>query len=165
MSESKGMSLSAKIFLGMILGAVAGLILNFLDNPLWSQVWLTDGIFNVVGSVFISLLKMLVVPLVFVSIVCGTSALADPKALGRVGGKAIGLYLITTGIAVVLALSAAAIFQPGVGANPTAMVDAQINEGKPFTQVLDLVGQAQLLAPHVESLGLQVLSDGYLQIF
>ena len=136
MSESKGMSLSARIFLGMILGAIVGLVLNFMDNPQWSQVWLTDGIFNVVGSIFIALLKMLVVPLVFVSIVCGTSALSDPKVLGRVGGKAIGLYLLTTGIAVVLALSAAAIFQPGVGANPTAMVNATISEGKPFTQVL-----------------------------
>ncbi|HKJ17372.1 MAG TPA: dicarboxylate/amino acid:cation symporter [Xanthomonadales bacterium] len=136
MSESKGMSLSARIFLGMILGAIVGLVLNYLETPQWSEVWLLDGIFLVVGSIFISLLKMLVVPLVFVSIVCGSSALSDPKALGRVGGKAIGLYLLTTGIAVALALSAAAIFKPGVGANPTATVDATISEGKPFAQVL-----------------------------
>lgn len=130
------MNLSARIFIGMILGAIVGLGLSWLGNPEWSTVWLTDGLFHVVGSIFVSLLKMLVVPLVFVSIVCGSSALSDPKALGRVGGKAVGLYLLTTGIAVTLALTAAKIFKPGVGANPTALEGTQIAEGKPFTQVL-----------------------------
>jgi Na+/H+-dicarboxylate symporter len=130
------MNLSARIFLGMILGAIVGLILNYMDTPPWSETWLTEGIFEVVGSIFISLLKMLVVPLVFVSIVCGSSALSDPKALGRVGGKAVGLYLLTTGIAVTLALTAAKIFKPGVGANPTPLEGTQIVEGKPFSQVL-----------------------------
>jgi len=130
------MTLSAKIFIGMIAGAVTGLVLNYLGHPVWAQEWFTGGIFLVVGSIFISLLKMLVVPLVFVSIVCGSSALSDPKALGRVGGKAIGLYLLTTGIAVTLALTAAKIFKPGVGASPTALEGTQIAEGKPFAQVL-----------------------------
>lgn len=130
------MNLSARIFIGMILGAIVGLGLSWLGNPEWSMVWLTDGLFDVVGSIFVSLLKMLVVPLVFVSIVCGSSALSDPKALGRVGGKAVGLYLLTTGIAVTLALTAAKIFKPGVGANPTPLEGTQIAEGKPFTQVL-----------------------------
>ena len=61
---------------------------------------------------------MLVVPIVFVSLVAGVSTLGDPARLGRISAMAIGLYLITTGIAVVLALSAALIFQPGAGAAP-----------------------------------------------
>lgn len=130
------MNLSARIFVGMILGAVVGLILNFMGNPVWSETWLTGGLFHVIGAIFVALLKMLVVPLVFVSIVCGSSALSDPKALGRVGGKAIGLYLLTTGIAVTLALTAAIIFKPGVGASPTALEGTQVSSGKPFTQVL-----------------------------
>ena len=130
------MNLSARIFIGMIIGAVVGLILNFMGNPEWAQTWLTGGLFHVIGAIFVALLKMLVVPLVFVSIVCGSSALSDPKALGRVGGKAIGLYLLTTGIAVTLALTAAIIFKPGVGANPTALEGTQVASGKPFTQVL-----------------------------
>jgi Na+/H+-dicarboxylate symporter len=136
MDASKKLSLSAKIFIAMILGAVAGLLLNFLGNPEWSQAWLTGGLFKVVGQIFISLLKMLVVPLVFVSLVCGSSSLSDPKMLGRVGGKTIGLYLLTTAIAVCLALSAAIIVKPGVGANPVAIEDADIAEATPFTQVL-----------------------------
>jgi Na+/H+-dicarboxylate symporter len=99
-------------------------------------VWLTEGIFHVVGQIFISLLKMLVVPLVFVSLVCGSSSLSDPKMLGRVGGKTIGLYLLTTAIAVCLALGSAIIFEPGVGANPIVSVQTEIAEATPFTQVL-----------------------------
>lgn len=120
----------------MILGAIAGLVLNFAGHPDWSQVWLTEGIFKVVGQIFISLLKMLVVPLVFVSLVCGASSLSDPKMLGRVGGKTIALYLLTTAIAVSLALGSAVIFEPGIGVNAIATVEAQITEATPFTQVL-----------------------------
>lgn len=136
MVSAKKMSLSAKIFISMILGAIAGLALNFAGNPEWSQIWLIDGVFKVVGQIFISLLKMLVVPLVFVSLVCGSSSLSDPKMLGRVGGKTIGLYLVTTAIAVCLALTAAVIFEPGIGAQPIAKVETQIAEATPFTQVL-----------------------------
>lgn len=136
MASEKKLSLSAKIFIAMILGAVAGLILNFMGHPDWAQLWLTDGIFKVVGQIFISLLKMLVVPLVFVSLVCGSSSLSDPKMLGRVGGKTIALYLLTTAIAVSLALGSAVIVKPGVGVHAVAAVEAQISEATPFTQVL-----------------------------
>ena len=136
MDSSRKLSLSAKIFFAMILGAITGLVLNFMGNPEWSQNWLTGGVFFVVGQIFISLLKMLVVPLVFVSLVCGSSSLSDPKMLGRVGGKTIGLYLLTTAIAVSLALTAAVIVKPGIGANPVAANLADVAEATPFTQVL-----------------------------
>jgi len=136
MASTNKLSLSARIFIAMILGAIAGLALNFAGSPEWSQVWLIDGVFNVVGQIFISLLKMLVVPLVFVSLVCGSSSLSDPKMLGRVGGKTIALYLLTTAIAVSLALSAAVIFKPGIGAHPVETVATEIAAATPFTQVL-----------------------------
>ena len=136
MASTSKLSLSAKIFIAMILGAVAGLILNMAGLPEWSQIWLTDGIFRVVGQIFISLLKMLVVPLVFISLVCGSSSLSDPKMLGRVGGKTILLYLLTTAIAVSLALGSAVIFKPGEGVHAVATVEAQIAEAKPLTQVI-----------------------------
>lgn len=120
----------------MILGAIVGLILNVSGNPEWSRIWLIDGVFKVVGQIFISLLKMLVVPLVFVSLVCGSSSLSDPKMLGRVGGKTIALYMLTTAIAVCLALGAAIIFKPGIIDQQLAAVETQIAEATPFTQVL-----------------------------
>ena len=136
MSAKKPMNLSTKIFISMVLGGICGGIISWIGNPDWSQIWLIDGLFRVVGQVFIALLKMLVVPLVFVSLICGVSSLSDPKILGRVGGKTVGLYMITTGIAVTMALLAAVIFKPGVGANPVSMVKAEIAEVTPFTQVL-----------------------------
>jgi Na+/H+-dicarboxylate symporter len=136
MADKKNLSLSTRILIAMVAGAVVGWILSALGNPAWSQLWLIDGLFRVLGQVFIALLQMLVVPLVFVSLVCGSSSLSDPKMLGRVGGKTIALYLLTTGIAVTLALSAAAIFQPGVGANPVSTVERQIAEATPFSQVI-----------------------------
>ncbi len=131
------LSLSAKIFLAMVSGLIIGLFLQYgLGSPDWVNTWLTGGIFFVIGKIFISLLKMLVVPLVFVSLVTGTSALADPSTLGRIGFKTIGLYLITTGIAVSLALLAAVIFQPGIGAEPAAAALKEITTNKSFVQVL-----------------------------
>ena len=140
MSAKKPMNLSTKIFISMVLGGICGGIISWIGNPDWSQIWLIDGLFRVVGQVFIALLKMLVVPLVFVSLICGVSSLSDPKILGRVGGKTVGLYLITTGIAVSMALAAAVIFKPGVGANPVSMVEQEIAQVTPFTQVvIDMV--------------------------
>ena len=136
MASANKLSLSAKIFIAMILGAIVGLGLNFAGNPEWSQYWLIDGLFKVVGQIFISLLKMLVVPLVFVSLVCGSSSLSDPKMLGRVGGKTIILYLLTTGIAVCMALGSAIIFKPGVIDQTITGAATQIAEATPFTQVL-----------------------------
>ncbi len=136
MTDKKKFSLSSRILIAMVLGAAVGGLIAGLGRPDWAQAWLTDGLFRVVGQIFISLLQMLVVPLVFVSLVCGSSSLSDPKMLGRVGGKPVLLYLLTTGIAVTLALGAAAIFQPGVGASPVNTVERQIAEATPFTQVL-----------------------------
>ncbi len=136
MASDQKLSLSAKIFIAMILGAIAGGALNIAGSPEWAQLWLVDGLFHVVGQIFISLLKMLVVPLVFVSLVCGSSSLSDPKMLGRVGGKTILLYLMTTAIAVCLALSSAVIFKPGVIDQKLTAAATNIAEATPFTQVL-----------------------------
>ena len=129
--------LSGRILLALALGLVFGLLLNWTiaDQP-WVQNWLLEGLFYVVGEAFVRFLSMLIVPIVFVSLVVGVASLSDPKSLGRISGMAIGLYMLTTGIAVVLALSAAVIFQPGVGANPDAAVTQEIAAAPSFTQVL-----------------------------
>ena len=67
------------------------------------------------GKIFITLLKMLVVPLVFVSLVCGAASLGDTGSVGRLGGKTIGLYLLTTAIAVSMAMLIALTTDPGLG--------------------------------------------------
>ena len=110
-----GRSLTFKIVLGMGAGFVVGLLLNGIGVSGWIETVVVDGFLRVGGSIFLASLKLLVVPLVFVSLVCGTAALDDVVKLGRVGAKTLGLYLVTTAIAVSLALMAATIVQPGAG--------------------------------------------------
>jgi Na+/H+-dicarboxylate symporter len=81
----------------------------------WLHTVFTDGLFLVVGQIFLAGLMVLVVPLVFVSLVCGTAALDDIRRLGRVGVKTVGFYLFTTAVAISLALVAALIIRPGAG--------------------------------------------------
>lgn len=133
--------LSNRILAGLGLGLVTGLLLNWTIAEMdWVRTWVIDGVFDVVGEMFVRFLSMLIVPIVFVSLISGVASLADPKSLGRVGGKAIGLYLITTGVAITLALSAGQVFQTGVGASPADAETPEISEAPPFSEVLvDLV--------------------------
>jgi Na+/H+-dicarboxylate symporter len=133
--------LSTRILFALVLGLITGLVINlFLGEVGWIRTWLVDGVFEVVGEMFVRFLSMLIVPIVFVSLISGVASLADPKSLGRVSSKAIGLYLITTGIAVILALLAGMVFQTGVGASPVGMDAPEISAAPPFSQVLiDLV--------------------------
>lgn len=84
------------------------------------MITIVNGLFDVGGKIFIASLKMLVVPLVFVSLVCGTSSLKDISTLGRLGGKTLLFYLATTAIAISLALGMGELFQPGAGADLTS---------------------------------------------
>jgi len=111
-------SLTFRIILGMTLGLLTGLIIKYLfPASQFLQVYLIDGLFHIVGSIFIASLKMLVVPIVFVSLVCGTCSLKDTTKLGRLGLKTLLLYLITTALAVSLALFFSVMVGPGEGGN------------------------------------------------
>jgi len=127
MSDHKGMSLSSRILIGMASGAFLGLMINqFASDVVWVNEYITTGLFHAVGKIFIASLQMLVVPLVLVSLICGVSSLQDSSKLGRMGVKTIMLYLFTTAIAVALAIFAAYIVGPGIGANfPTAEFTAK----------------------------------------
>lgn len=106
-----------KIIIALILGAIVGIIVNFLPlSPIIKSV-VVDGIFDTAGIIFINLLKMLVVPVVFVSLVCGVSSLDNLNKLGRIGLKSFVLYIITTILALSLGLFIAYIFGIGNGAH------------------------------------------------
>ncbi|HXV36344.1 MAG TPA: dicarboxylate/amino acid:cation symporter [Myxococcota bacterium] len=107
--------LTAKIAIGMAAGLAVGCALNAIGVGGWLERAVVDGVFRVGGAIFLASLKLLVVPLVFVSLVCGTAALDDIAKLGRVGAKTLGLYLGTTVVAIALALLAGALVEPGAG--------------------------------------------------
>ena len=114
--KKKKISLSNWILIGMILGLIVGLFLNFfVTDPFIKNIVLMDNIFYLGGTLFIKLMKMLVVPLVFCSIVVGAASISDIKKIGVIGGRTIFIYLITTALAVTIALTIGALIQPGAG--------------------------------------------------
>jgi len=116
--EKKKLGLTSKIFIGLIAGLICGVILNvFVPSGYVKDTIIVNGVCYVIGNGFIRLMKMLVVPLVFCSLVCGASAIGDTKTLGKVGGKTIVFYLTTTALAVTVAITVASIVKPGIGLN------------------------------------------------
>ena len=141
-------SLTARIFIGMIAGIIIGALLQFIfddSGDLRFSIFsvdvstysiLVEGIFSTLGQIFISSLKMLVVPLVLVSLICGTSSLSDPSKLGRLGIKSISFYILTTGIAVSLAIMAGLLVAPGEGLNLQAETAYAAKEAPSLSQVI-----------------------------
>jgi len=114
-------NLTKQILFAMLFGGILGAILNtfFMEYNFIKDVLVGD-IFHVIGQIFVKSLKMLVVPLVFISLVCGVAALGDIKKLGRLGGKALLFYLGTTALAITIAVSLAVIIAPGEGFDLTS---------------------------------------------
>ena len=109
---------------GLILGLLLGLGLRYgLGAETASSIG--DTWLKPFGDGFVRLIKMLVVPLIFTTLVAGVTAMGDPKKLGSLGGKAIALYLGTTFIAVTIGLIMGTIFQPGNGVEIRADEGAQ----------------------------------------
>jgi DAACS family dicarboxylate/amino acid:cation (Na+ or H+) symporter len=116
MTDVDKTTLTTRIMVAMIAGALLGTFLNLQGlESAFVQEFLVEGVFSVVGTIFISALKMLVVPLVFVSLVCGVTSLGDVSALSRIGCKALVLYLLTTALATTIALVLAVFVAPGEG--------------------------------------------------
>ena len=114
--QKKKMGLTTKIFVALIAGAILGIILCYLvpDSSFKKDV-IVEGILYVIGQGFIRLMKMLVVPLVFCSLVCGSMSIGDTKKLGTVGVRTLVFYLATTALAVSVALTVGNLINPGVG--------------------------------------------------
>ena len=117
------MNLTNRILLAMVAGIALGSVFNAVLNSggvpesvsAILNTYLIDGLFDVVGRIFVASLKLLVVPLVLVSLICGSSALGDSARMGPIAGKTIGFYLFTTGLAVSIALVVASAIGPGQG--------------------------------------------------
>lgn len=124
-STNNKMSLTLKVIIGMALGILLGLAINYIGlagDGSFIRVYIIDGLFAVVGKLFVNALKMLVVPLVFFSLICGVCGIGDIKLLGRIGTKSFFLYLLTTAIAIATALGLAASLGIGKGINAASEV-------------------------------------------
>ena len=138
------MSLTQKIVIAMLLGLFCGAILNTIFSlNLLSETTgilinniLVDGLFDSIGQIFVRLLKLLVVPLVFVSLVCGVASLGNNSRMGAVALKTVILYMLTTAVAIGLAILFAVAIQPGIGINLGLGTEFTPKEAPPLKQTI-----------------------------
>lgn len=133
-------NLTRNILLGMFFGFALGSLAYYFDFiPSSIEDFIQVYIFNLGGSIFINLLKMLIVPLVFFSLVSGISSLSSLQSLGNITFKTISLYLGTTAIAVSLSLFVASIFKPGAGYSSDIAAPEKLPEGQSvYSTILDI---------------------------
>jgi DAACS family dicarboxylate/amino acid:cation (Na+ or H+) symporter len=123
-STGRGMKLHTKILLGLLVGAALGIAANFtLGAQDVFVAGLNKYLAGPIGQIFLRMLFMIVVPLVFASIALGVAGLGDLRKVGRVGGKAIGYFLITTAVSATIGLIAVNIFNPGAKLDPAVRAE------------------------------------------
>src|SRR5687768_1893472 len=123
----RGMALHTKILIGLLVGIIGGLIANQSlggTNP--NIAWFIRNIAQPIGSLFLNLLLLIVVPLVFSSLVVGVAGIGDIRKLGRIGVKSFGYCLVISAISVVIGLTLANTIRPGERVSPD--VAAQLKE-------------------------------------
>ena len=139
-NKKKTLGLSTKIFIALIAGALLGVGIHyFMPAGYVRDTIIVEGIFYVVGQGFIRLMQMLVVPLVFCSLVCGSMAIGDTKTLGKVGIKTVVFYLFTTAVAVATALSVAHLINPGIGLDMEAVQKVEMSTTTSETSLVDTI--------------------------
>jgi Na+/H+-dicarboxylate symporter len=138
------MSLTQRIVIAMLLGLLSGALLNVifslevLPEALVASLdsLLVNGLFDTLGQIFVRSLKLLVVPLVFVSLICGVSSLGNNSRMGAVATKTLVLYMFTTAIAIGLAIVTAVVVQPGVGIDLAMATEFVAKEAPPLKQTI-----------------------------
>lgn len=134
------LNLTTKIFIGLIFGIIVGLC--FTSNPVFLETFIKP-----VGTLFINLIKLVIVPLVLASLVVGAASIGDPKKLGRIGGKTLSYYLLTTAFAVTIGLLLGTILNPGAGLSIPAGAAAEAKEvPKLIDTILNIVPSNPLKA-------------------
>lgn len=136
--SKKRRGLTTKIFIGLLIGLVVGILVYSLPPGTFKDDILIDGIFQLLGQVFLRGIMMMVVPLVFISLVNGAASMGDVKKLGRVGARTIAFYLATTAFAVSLALVLGYFLKPGIGLDLGAIeqIETTVSEKTPLVQIL-----------------------------
>jgi len=138
MAETRKFGLSTAIFISLLVGALFGIVIFYwIPDGYFRNTILVDGVLYVVGQGFIRLMQMLLIPLVFCSLVCGSMAIGDVGNLGKMGIKTIGFYLITTALAVGIALAVAMMINPGVGLDMQEIQSVDVSNRVVSTRLSD----------------------------
>ncbi|MGP5057356.1 dicarboxylate/amino acid:cation symporter [Psychrobacter celer] len=114
----KNMGLTGKIIVAMVLGIILGLFINYSGLNAeggFVSTYITNGLLAIIGKLFVNSLKMLVVPLVLISLICGVCGIGDIRLLGRIGTKTFLIYMMTTALAIATAIGLGLLFGIGKG--------------------------------------------------
>ena len=150
--------LTRNILIGMVLGLFVGSFFHWTGaEDGFITKFLVNGVFDFGGQIFIASLKLLVVPLVFFSLVCGASNLSDGSSMGRIGLKTLALYMFTTAIAITLALTVATTVNPGLGIDLLTSTEFVAKEAPSLKQVLINIFPTNPLKSMVDGNMLQVI--------
>jgi len=153
-------TMTSKILVWMAAGLILGSLINaFMAETAWVQEYMVNGLFHVVGAIFISTLKMLVVPLVTFSLISGVCGLGDINKLGRVGLKSFLLFLLTTALAISLAMAMASLIGPGKGFTLTDNATSNFTapEAPPLSQVIINLVPTNPIAAYADGNMLQII--------
>ena len=141
--KPKGMALHTKILIGLLVGVLGGLAVNWsLGGTHPNVVWLVSNITQPIGTVFLNLLLMIVVPLVFASLVVGVAGIGDIRKLGRIGIKSFAYCLILSAISVVIGLGLANTIRPGERISPEIATQLKEKFSKNATTATEAQKQA-----------------------
>ncbi len=134
----KNMGLTGKIIVAMVLGIILGLFINYSGlnaEGSFVNTYITDGFFAIIGKLFVNSLKMLVVPLVLISLICGVCGIGDIRLLGRIGTKTFMIYMFTTALAIATAIGLGILFGIGKGMNIPSGANFEAASAPPLLDV------------------------------
>jgi Na+/H+-dicarboxylate symporter len=145
------------IVVAIVLGILTGVVLNSFKDVWWIQSYLMGGLFELGGRIFLSTLKLLVVPMVFVSLVCGVLSLKEISQLKRMGLKTMVFYVGTTALAVAFAILFAVLFDPGEGFKLTSNATFEAKAAPSFVDVIAGIVPSNPIKAMVDAEMLQII--------
>ena len=152
MNQKKKLSLAVQIFIGLGLGIAAGLIFMFLGKADFAIAYVKPF-----GTIFLNLIKFIVVPIVLCSIVCGVISMQDIRKVGSIGWKTVLYYMVTTACAVVIGLVFANLFKGGFQVLETTNLEYEVTQGTKFMDTLVNIFPSNAVQPLVSATMLQVI--------
>ena len=150
MKEKKKMSLAMKIFIALVLAILAGLLLQ-------SHASFAENFIKPFGTIFLNLVKFIVVPIVLFSIMCGIISMSDIKKVGAIGLKTVVFYLFTTAFAVTIGLTGGNLFKSLFPVIATTDLTYETTEVTSFMDTLVNIFPSNFVSPMVEANMLQII--------
>ena len=152
MNKNKKLSLAAQIFIGLFLGILAGFAFLAMGKAEWAAAYVKPF-----GTIFLNLIKFIVVPIVLCSIISGVISMQDIRKVGSIGWKTVVYYLMTTACAVVIGLTFANLFKGTFQVLQTTDLQYEVAQTTNFMDTLVNIFPSNILQPLVSATMLQVI--------